>query len=418
MKHGVCILLSVLCLCSGLVVQAANDRMEQLVQFSPVIKTSYNVTLQEASNIYLSNLDATDSGVIYMEYEVASVAKDLSAKAGLVASGYALTAPEQYYRKGDGVRRYRDFTEGTGNPLLVSGARYYICMAETEQGIDILVQRTQNGKSVNIPFATIEGEKVAPFQYYGLYIGSSSSQTVSCELKNFRCYDGKGTELGIRLNSANSATGKIATVGEAPDYSICDGIYLCKEKSELGIIVLEANNKGYRKTDDKIEQFSYSVAANGEDKATLSLKFSKGKENYKYQYILIEDDEGNIYRRVNNPTVTFVIDEEATVVKATLENGYHVGQPEDPTKEGFTFDGWYLGNDEPHDFDQIVTESVTVYARWKEGHGNTYVPVGQSVEEQQDPMAVVFIIGSIVILAGSIVGSILILRRKGNGKRV
>lgn len=45
-----------------------------------------------------------------------------------------------------------------------------------------------------------------------------------------------------------------------------------------------------------------------------------------------------------------------------------VQKPDDPTKEGFTFDGWYLDLKltDKFDFDTIITENTTLYAKWVE----------------------------------------------------
>lgn len=47
------------------------------------------------------------------------------------------------------------------------------------------------------------------------------------------------------------------------------------------------------------------------------------------------------------------------------ENGYIV-KPNDPTKDGYTFGGWYLDSacTMPYDFSNKVTNSVTLYAKW------------------------------------------------------
>lgn len=54
-----------------------------------------------------------------------------------------------------------------------------------------------------------------------------------------------------------------------------------------------------------------------------------------------------------------------------VKKGEQVGQPDDPTKEGFTFGGWYTSEDngvtlanEPYDFETTITGDLTLYARW------------------------------------------------------
>lgn len=49
--------------------------------------------------------------------------------------------------------------------------------------------------------------------------------------------------------------------------------------------------------------------------------------------------------------------------------GELIEAPEPPTREGFVFDGWYLdpGAAIPWDLEEdTVTESITLYAGWKE----------------------------------------------------
>ncbi len=40
-------------------------------------------------------------------------------------------------------------------------------------------------------------------------------------------------------------------------------------------------------------------------------------------------------------------------------------KPQDPIREGYVFDGWYL-DDEPYDFTSPVKENLTLVAHWKE----------------------------------------------------
>ena len=65
-------------------------------------------------------------------------------------------------------------------------------------------------------------------------------------------------------------------------------------------------------------------------------------------------------------TVTFdsVGGEEVSV--QVITKGTEANKPEEPTKEGFTFIGWYLeGSDIPYDFDTMVTSDIVLYAKWE-----------------------------------------------------
>ncbi|MBD5484315.1 MAG: hypothetical protein HDR18_02130 [Lachnospiraceae bacterium] len=63
--------------------------------------------------------------------------------------------------------------------------------------------------------------------------------------------------------------------------------------------------------------------------------------------------------------VIFDSDGGTTVDPQVVENGKTAAKPEAPVKEGFRFIGWYL-DDEPYDFNNEITESITLKARWEE----------------------------------------------------
>ena len=48
-----------------------------------------------------------------------------------------------------------------------------------------------------------------------------------------------------------------------------------------------------------------------------------------------------------------------------IEEGKTATKPENPTKDGYTFDGWYL-NDKAYDFNTKITATITLKAKWKE----------------------------------------------------
>lgn len=53
----------------------------------------------------------------------------------------------------------------------------------------------------------------------------------------------------------------------------------------------------------------------------------------------------------------------------TRMHGELIEVPEPPTREGFEFDGWYLDPDGTMPWNpetDVVTESMTLYARWRE----------------------------------------------------
>ena len=65
-------------------------------------------------------------------------------------------------------------------------------------------------------------------------------------------------------------------------------------------------------------------------------------------------------------TVTFESNGGSEVDKAIVSEGKTVAKPANPTRDGYTFAGWYADKDgtKVWDFDTPVTEEITLYAKW------------------------------------------------------
>lgn len=85
-------------------------------------------------------------------------------------------------------------------------------------------------------------------------------------------------------------------------------------------------------------------------------------------------NENTHYEYIKNPsatithTVTFSSNGGSAVASQTVADGGKATKPEDPTKDGYTFDDWYLPTDlsTPYNFDTTVTADITLYAKWTE----------------------------------------------------
>lgn len=69
---------------------------------------------------------------------------------------------------------------------------------------------------------------------------------------------------------------------------------------------------------------------------------------------------------VENYTVTFDSNGGTSVSEQVVEKGGVVTRPTDPTRDGYTFDGWYVdvNSSVEYDFSQEVTSDMTLTAKW------------------------------------------------------
>lgn len=69
---------------------------------------------------------------------------------------------------------------------------------------------------------------------------------------------------------------------------------------------------------------------------------------------------------LENYTITFETDTELSIPDLSVTKGRIINLPDDPTREGYTFDWWYI--DEsctiPLELNYIPTQSMTIYANW------------------------------------------------------
>jgi len=71
---------------------------------------------------------------------------------------------------------------------------------------------------------------------------------------------------------------------------------------------------------------------------------------------------------VNTYTVTFNTNGGSNVVSQKVKYGADADEPDDPTLDGYSFDGWYSdsGFSKAYDFSTEVTANIALYAKWTE----------------------------------------------------
>lgn len=83
-------------------------------------------------------------------------------------------------------------------------------------------------------------------------------------------------------------------------------------------------------------------------------------------------------------TVTFMLDENTVYDTQRVREGRTVEQPENPTKEGYSFGGWYLdGAVVAYDFTAPVENDITLTARWLANPVTITLMEGQNISTYQ-----------------------------------
>ena len=75
--------------------------------------------------------------------------------------------------------------------------------------------------------------------------------------------------------------------------------------------------------------------------------------------------------------MTFNSNDGSDIDSQTVDYGNTVAEPTAPTKNGYTFAGWYSdeGLVSAYDFSTTVTSDITLYAKWtKNSSGGSYTP--------------------------------------------
>ena len=368
---------------------------EELLDVHLTVNHAYDFSVKSGFNLAISNKKAVydSDAVIYMEYEVAEVTKDETVQTGLVLSN----APTSGYPHSSGQMQWRGCSGS--NPLLRPGGKYFICFAKETDGFKGIVQCTLDGETDTFIYSGVVGTYDASYGYYSLWLAEGGS--FDCTIKNFKCYDSDGNNLGVQFNSSSIT---VSHQGELEDYSTVQEMYYCEENG--GLLVLEDEQKAYVELDGVRNEATYKIVDD-----VMTLYFEDGKEMWVCDYIVFTDEDGNQYNRLKTSKVTFVSEGETFEQEANKENGYHIEEPEKPVKEGNEFLGWYRKDGSEFDFNSVVSESITLYAKWRDGHGNEYL----SDDNDSDKLNIHLLIAvgaTVVMIAAFTTGCVLIGRRQ------
>lgn len=362
----------------------------------------YDIKVTDKRNIAISNLKVPTTSDVYIEYKVES-AEYLLNQAGIAFSN----DPTSDYPHRNGYLKYlRTDDVAKSMELLEVGAEYIIKIQRGETGADVIVQKTKNGQRSITVLSVVFGTYDKTFDFLSLWYGAGGNTNATFHLTDFKIYDENRNNLGVQCN----VDAEITHTGEVLDYAGCEAAYYCKEN---GSIMALYKDQTMKLTEDSVTlDAEYKVAEN-----VMTARYASGTKEYAYLYRRITD-ESHVYDRLYHYLVNFVTGSDTKIETQHLSNatGYLALRPTDPELKGCTFEGWCTSEGKEFDFDQIVTESVTLYAKWSDNGGITY-PAGDEPVTPEDTSFVnrylLYGAGGLLLIAGLAVCIVLI----GKGMR-
>lgn len=148
------------------------------------------------------------------------------------------------------------------------------------------------------------------------------------------------------------------------------------------VVTVDSSDSGVAETSyDGNGSITITAKSAGDAEITITAALREYNTAEETVSVTVQDDSGNGGSGNNGGssggggsaeteqyTVIFESNGGSVVEKQTVADGQKVSRPEDPTKEGFVFEGWYTdsGMTTAYDFGSEVTKSFTLYAKWTE----------------------------------------------------
>ncbi len=361
------------------------------------VRQSYEVAIEDQCNIAISNLKASDSSKIFIEYKVASAEYEFSQNGVSMSDEPKSDYPHRY-----GFLKMFYYKEAQKElELLDVGAEYIIMIERGEESFNTIVQKTKNKQTSTSLIGTSTGTYKDDYLFASLWFGAGAPQRGTFKLENFKIYDENHNSLGVQCNVGAFIVNK----GEIEDYAGCEAAYYCEEKNSF--IALYKDKKIKFTENNQTIDGTYEVADN-----VMTALFSGEKEKYEYLFKRITDDEGNVYERLYTYQVHFVTgcDTEIPMQELSNKTGYVAKSPDEPVMEGYEFIGWHTSDGTEFDFNQVVTESVTLYAKWSGDEGITFLAKDTAFNGNY----LYITAGTVVLIAGLVVGVTFVVRSMKN----
>lgn len=331
---------------------------ETLMAKDTEVDHRYTIELKDVYNVAISNKKLSQTDTIFMEYKVKSTDSITYQWGGLLTDSPTANFPylNGYMRMTSFDVESPDLDDG---PLLIEGAEYLIMLSKKSDRYDVVVQRTYKGETISFGPESSYGEYNNELQYHGLWFAGpkEDGRRMNVVLEDFKCYDSNKNNLGVQFNQTK---GVIATHhGELDDYAGCEALYVDDEVTTVFALYAD---KTMKMTKEGTTQTGTFKVRDGVLISTLDGTDTK----FDYSYHVIKDADENKYWRLHPCKLIFDTNGGTEVEAQDIneENGYTPMKPTDPTLEGNTFEGWFTSDGTEFDFDQLLTKSTTVYAKW------------------------------------------------------
>ena len=367
------------------------------------VEHHYDIVLKDCPKIAISNKRMATGDKIYMEYTVKSSDSKIY-QAGLSTSD----APQSGYPYLDGYMMFDQYELNAlpqNGPLLEPGATYFIVFENKSDFFDVTIQKTVDGKTTLVDFQKIYGTYTDAYKFRSIWLCGYPDEGIvmNAVLTDFKCYDSNKNNLGVQVNDIRTC--EVTHYGEREDYAGCEAMYYCDTDSSLYALYQDKTLKYTQDSDTK--NGTYRI-----DEYTMTAQLGEETRKFDYLYEYFTDEDEKVYRRLNSCKLIFDTRGGSKVETQVLnaENGYLPMKPTDPTAEGKAFKGWYTAEGEEFDFENMVTESQTVYAKWDKVN---YVSMDEGSNIWSGKM--VSIVSTAGVLAASIVcATVIMVRGKKN----
>lgn len=366
------------------------------------IQHSYEFEFDDAYNVAISNERYSKANVVYMEYRIESATNNFS------QTGLEMTnSPKSVIPHGgdNAFLRYDHITDDSGSVLCIPGATYLIRFERTDENFEATVKYTVKGKTKYLSFPKEAGAFNSDYGYFTLWFGEGKNCMMDAKFVDFKCYDAEGNNLAVQTNKGV----EIIHHGGLEDYSACEAVYYCLENDTF--IALDDEKNASMHVDGAEETLKGTYFIDG---SSMRLDLNDKSTEYEYYYFHITDTDGNKYVRMKENKVKFVTGQDEKTEVASARNSFKVVKPEEPTLKDNTFKCWCLGDGTEYDFEQVVMEATTLYAKWVDGDGNEYLAMESSGSGINASPAVVISVCSLLVI-GTVVIGILVMR--GGKKR-